>query len=302
LEVNDMSTILTTDNLHKRFGDVQAVRGVSLNVAEGEIFGFLGPNGAGKTTTIGMLLGLIHPTSGDVAVFGERVTPTHTAPLKQVGALVGATASTVPHLSGRQNLQLVANLHPHLSRTCIDEVLELVDLTEAAHRRVKTYSTGMRQRLGLAMALLPEPRLLVLDEPTNGMDPAGMREVRLLLQGLADEGITIFLSSHLLHEVEQICTRVAMLRQGEVVAQGAVNDLLGGEQLVVKVRVPEPTVAAAHLAGLPGVEVEPNGQTITVTGATSEDVVRQLTQQGIIPTEVTSTKRDLEHLFIELTA
>lgn len=297
-----MSTILTTDNLHKRFGDVQAVRGVSLNVAEGEIFGFLGPNGAGKTTTIGMLLGLIHPTSGDVAVFGERVTPTHTAPLKQVGALVGATASTVPHLSGRQNLQLVANLHPHLSRTCIDEVLELVDLTEAAHRRVKTYSTGMRQRLGLAMALLPEPRLLVLDEPTNGMDPAGMREVRLLLQGLADEGITIFLSSHLLHEVEQICTRVAMLRQGEVVAQGAVNDLLGGEQLVVKVRVPEPTVAAAHLAGLPGVEVEPNGQTITVTGATSEDVVRQLTQQGIIPTEVTSTKRDLEHLFIELTA
>jgi len=292
--------VLQTYNLSKRFGDVVAVDGVSLSVRRGEVFGFLGPNGAGKTTTIGMMLGLIHPTAGRVEVLGQEVTPKRTAPLRQVGALVG-TPGLVPYLSGRDNLRLLARLHPEVDERRIDAVLEQVGLTEAADRKVKGYSTGMRQRLGLAAALLHRPQLLILDEPTNGLDPAGMREMRLLLRCLADEGMTVFLSSHLLHEVEQICDRVAVLNRGRVVAEGPVDALLAGEQ-VVRVRVPSPTQAVHLLETLPGVtRVEANGVYVEVQGVSSEAVVAHLTAYGIVPGEVTTARPDLESLFLSLT-
>lgn len=288
-------------NLQKHFGPVRAVDGVSLDVRPGEVFGFLGPNGAGKTTTIGMLLGLIHPTSGSIEVLGEPVTPNHTAALDSVGALVGASAALVPYLSARQNLRLVARLHPHVTEERIDEVLKLVKLEDAADRRAGQFSTGMKQRLGLAMALVHRPALLILDEPTNGMDPTGMREVRNLLRSLAAEGVTVLLSSHLLHEVEQVCDRVAVLNRGHVIAQGEVDELLGG-QVAVKVRVPDTQVAARVLATLPGVqEVTPNGAYVTVKGVESERVVEHLVAAGIIPGEVTTAQHDLEDIFISLT-
>ena len=292
--------VLQTRNLSKRFGDVVAVDGVSLRVRRGEVFGFLGPNGAGKTTTIGMILGLIHPTAGQVEVLGQAMTPKHTAPLREVGALVG-TPGLVPYLSGRDNLRLLARLHPEVDERRIDEVLEQVGLQDAAHRKVKGYSTGMRQRLGLAAALLHRPQLLILDEPTNGLDPAGMREVRLLLRALADEGTTVFLSSHLLHEVEQICDRVAVLHRGRVVAEGPVDALLGGER-VVRVRVPAPAQAVHLLESLPGVtRVEANGAYVEVRGVPPETVVAHLTAHSIVPGEVTTERPDLESLFLSLT-
>lgn len=217
--------ILQTENLSKQFGAVTAVDSVNLRVQQGEVFGFLGPNGAGKTTTIGMVLGLVHPTAGSIRLFDQTVTPGNNQALQKVGSLIGAP-SILPYLSAKENLGLVARLHPPVDDGRVDEVLALIGLTEAAKRKVKGFSTGMKQRLGLGMALLHRPALIILDEPTNGLDPAGMREVRTLIRHLADEGITIFLSSHLLHEVEQVCDRIAVINKGQIVAQGAVNELL----------------------------------------------------------------------------
>jgi ABC-2 type transport system ATP-binding protein len=221
--VND--SILEISNLIKKFGDVTAVNNVNLRVCKGQVFGFLGPNGAGKTTTIGMILGLIHPSNGRIELFGELISPSQTRPLQKVGALVGHP-SLIPYLSGRENLRLVAKLSAETSGEQIDEVLELVSMTEAANRTVKGYSTGMKQRIGLASALMHKPDLVILDEPTNGLDPAGMREIRQIILNLAQNGTTVFLSSHLLHEVEQVCDEIAVLNKGQIVAQGSVAELL----------------------------------------------------------------------------
>jgi ABC-2 type transport system ATP-binding protein len=297
-----MTIVLETNGLTKHFDTLHAVDGVSLQVTRGEIFGFLGPNGAGKTTTIGMLLGLIYPTAGDVRLFDECVTPRHVTPLARVGALVGASPSLVPYLTVREHLQSIVRLHKECDGTRIGETLARLGVKKAADRKAGELSTGMKQRLGLAMALLHRPDLLILDEPTNGMDPAGMREVRTMLRSWADEGTTVFLSSHLLHEVEQICDRVAVLDQGKIVAQGRVETLLGN-RTVVKVRVANVQKAANCLERLPGVDaVHPNGAYIRVTGRESEAVVAHLARHNLIPTEVTSSRGDLEDLFLQLTA
>ncbi|RMH00602.1 MAG: ABC transporter ATP-binding protein [Chloroflexi bacterium] len=297
-----MATIvLQTRDLTKRFGSVTAVNQVNLVVYAGEVFGFLGPNGAGKTTTIGMILGLIHPTAGQIEIFGQQVTPHHNAALRRVGALVGSPA-LIPYLSGRDNLRLLARLYPELPPQRVDEVLALVGLSEAADRKFKAYSTGMKQRLGLAAALLHKPALVVLDEPTNGLDPAGMREMRQFIRALADEGVTVFLSSHLLHEVEQVCDRVAVLNRGQIVTMGRVDELLKGSHEVVKVRVPEPKAAADVLAMLPDVtRVETNGRFVQVHGVSGEQVLSHLTHHGIVPGELRVERSDLEDLFLELT-
>ncbi len=297
--MNDL--ILQTHNLSKQFGEVVAVDNINLEVRQGEVFGFLGPNGAGKTTTIGMVLGLIHPTAGQVEIFGRQVSPSHTKPLQLVGSLIGAPA-LVPYLSGRENLRLLARLYPEMDGQRVDEVLALMELTDAAGRKVKGYSTGMKQRLGLAAALLHRPSLIILDEPTNGLDPAGMRDVRTLLRALIDEGITVFLSSHLLHEVEQICDRIAVLKRGRIVAQGTVGELLNNQKQLVKVRVSSPEAAKLALQTLPGVgEIQTNGAYVQIAGVTSEAVVAHLTGQGIIPGEISTQRLDLEELFLELT-
>jgi ABC-type multidrug transport system ATPase subunit len=295
--------VLQVHQLEKHYGDHRAVQGIDLCVRKGEIHGFLGPNGAGKTTTIGMILGLIYPSAGKIAVFGQPVTPGATRPLRRVGALVGSP-SLVPYLSARENLRLMARLFPHLPKQRVDEVLEWIGLTEAANRPAGKFSTGMKQRLGLGMALIDQPELLILDEPTNGMDPAGMREVRLLLASLAEQGITIFLSSHLLHEIEQVCTRVTVLNRGLIVAEGPVNELLGHSlgQPLVKIQIEAPKFAADLLRQMPGaVDIQTNGGAVTVSGVSSQEVIQYLVVRGVVPQEVINIRPNLESLFLELT-
>lgn len=294
--------VVETHNLSKTFGAVTAVDHLNLQVRPGEVFGFLGPNGAGKTTTIGMMLGLIAPGAGEVRLWGTAVTPAHTTPLRQVGALVGAPA-LLPYLSGRDNLHLLARLYPDVGHKRIEETLTLVKMNDAADRKLHTYSTGMKQRLGLAAALLHHPQLVVLDEPTNGLDPAGMREVRQLIRQLADDGITVFLSSHLLHEVEQVCDRIAVIHKGQIVTQGAVMDLTGQAQQSVKLRVVSPANAAAALQSLAGVTgIQANGAYLQVTGVKPEAIVAHLAQHNLYPSELTSRQTDLEDVFLALTS
>ncbi len=295
-----MKTVLQTRGLTKHFGPVRAVDGVDLMVHRGEVFGFLGPNGSGKTTTIGLLLGLIHPTAGEAELFGEAVSPERTHALRRVGALVGAPGF-VPYLSGRDHLQVLARLNPGVKNGRVDAVLAQTGLSDAAGRKVKGYSTGMKQRLGLAAALLHQPELLILDEPTNGLDPAGMREVRDLIGALSAQGVTVFLSSHLLHEVEQICDRVAVLNQGKVVAQGPVAELVAKEPLL-RVRVASPQAAVGVLRSLPEVShLSANGSYIEVRGAQPEAVIAHLVACGLAPREVREERPDLESLFLQLT-
>ena len=292
--------ILETSGLTKRYGAVTGVDDLDLAVHRGEVYGFIGPNGSGKTTTIAMCLGLLYPTAGTVRILGRPVTPGDTRALRAVGSLLGASGM-VPSMSGRNNLRLLAQLHPEVDNRRVEEVLDFVGLTHAAGRRVKGYSLGMGQRLGLAAALLHRPELLILDEPTNGLDPAGIREIRDLVRRLADDGVTVFLSSHLLHEIEQVCDRVTMLVKGRQVAQGSVSQLLGGVE-VVRIRVGETKRAAAALASLPGATaVRPNGHNVEIEGVPSEVVIAHLVERGVVPSEVTTGRADLESFFFNLT-
>jgi ABC-2 type transport system ATP-binding protein len=297
-----INIILQTTNLTKIFGKHKAVDAVNITAYEGEVFGFLGPNGAGKTTTLGMTLGLVHPTAGEINVLGELVTPNHTHALKDVGALLGAPAF-VPYLSAWDNVELVSRLSPGVDRKRIGEVLELVGLTDASRKKVSKFSTGMKQRVGLAMALVHRPRFVILDEPTNGLDPAGMREIRQLIRSLAENGTSVLLSSHLLNEVQQVCDRIAVLNKGRVVAQGRVNDLLNGSRPTVRVSVPVPADAARILQSLAGVEnVQADGNSLIVTGVESPAIMACLLQNNIIPTEITNQKSSLEALFMDVTS
>jgi ABC-2 type transport system ATP-binding protein len=297
----DNETILEVRGLAKTFGPVHAVEQVDLAVRRGRIYGFLGPNGSGKTTTIGMILSLIWPTRGEIRLFGKPVTPLQNGALSRVGALVG-TPALVPYLSARENLRVVSKLHSGIGEDEVRAALASVDLTEAADRAAGKYSTGMKQRLGLAIALLHKPELLVLDEPTNGMDPAGMREIRELLRSLAVGGMAVFLSSHLLHEVELICDEVTILSRGRVVAQGDVQGLMGNQRDQIRMRVPSPAEAAALLLTMPGVaSAVPNGAYVTVQGVTGDAAVKWLAGRNIFPGEVLTEKPDLERYFLELT-
>jgi ABC-2 type transport system ATP-binding protein len=304
---------LAAHGLTKRYGSAAAVDALDLTVERGELYGFLGPNGAGKTTTIRMALGLIAPSAGEVDLLGERVRPDR-APLERVGALVEEPAFW-RYLSGRRNLEYLARagggraeVRARLAR--IDEVLGIVGLTEAADKRVKVYSQGMRQRLGVALALVGEPDLLVLDEPTNGLDPSGMREMRLLLRGLADDGTTIFVSSHLLAEVEAMCDRVGVMAQGRLVAEGAPSSLRGAPDRV-RVEVDDVRRAARVIAGIQGVttsiETMPTGAegagVVWVTlsdGITSAGVNAALVGAGLAVQALVPERSSLEDVFLEL--
>ena len=300
--------VLQTRHLNKRFGSlwknrdraVVAVEEVSLEVFRGEIFGFLGPNGAGKTTTIGILLGLIHPDDGDVFIFDEPVTPGRGHSLQRVGALVGPPA-LFPYLSAYRNLEILARLESRIPAGAIERVLEQTGLSDAAHRPAGQFSSGMKQRLGLAMALLHNPELLILDEPTNGMDPAGMHEMRDLLRGLKNQGVTIFLSSHLLHEVEQVCDRVAVLNHGKMIATGTIDSLLGKQQ-VIQLRVDSAVQVAKLLESLPGAQdIQSNGTLVTLKYPSSQAVNEFLARQNVFAEEITVLRAGLEELFLELT-
>jgi ABC-2 type transport system ATP-binding protein len=291
--------VLQTEHLRKYYRTVHAVEDISLHVRSGEIFGFLGPNGSGKTTTIGMILGLITPTAGSVQIFGEPVTPAHNAALKRVGTLMGAPAMMMSY-SARQNLRMLARLYPHVPSTRIDQVLEMVGLQNVNNRPVKQFSMGMKQRLGLALALLGQPDLLILDEPTNGMDPVGMHEIRTLLRNLAAQGTTVFISSHLLHEMQLICDRVAIVRQGVIVAEGTVSELLTSET-TTRVKTANPAKAAAVCKEIgPEATIQLQGEYIDVQGIPMEKIVEQLVQHGLTPTEVFPLQNNLENVFLQL--
>jgi ABC-2 type transport system ATP-binding protein len=294
--------VLETKDLTKTFGARKAVDAVNITAYEGEVFGFVGPNGAGKTTTLGMALGLVHPTDGEVCVLGQRVTPNRVQALRDVGALLGAPAF-VPYLSAWENVELVARLSPGVEKKRIHEVIELVGLTESARKKVSKFSTGMKQRVGLAMALVHRPRFIILDEPTNGLDPAGMREIRQLLRTLAENGTSVLLSSHLLNEVQQVCDRIAVLHRGRVVAQGRVDELLNRQKPAVRLTVHDAEAAVRAFESLTGIEnVQASGNSLLVLGVDSQAVMNHLLQHHIIPTEITAQKTDLESVFMDLTS
>jgi ABC-2 type transport system ATP-binding protein len=243
---------IETAGLSKRFGHQLAVDGVDLAVPKGSVFGFLGPNGSGKTTTIRLLLGLAAATGGSVRVLGEEMPRRLHAVLPRVGALVEGPAF-YPFLSGAANLHRFDAADPRVSAASrgarVQSALRRVGLTHAADKKVRAYSLGMKQRLGIANALLAPRELLVLDEPTNGLDPQGTREVRSLVRSLAADGATVFVSSHLLAEVEQICTHAAIMSAGKLVAQGTLAELRQGGQARIRVLTPDPGAAAKVLAG-----------------------------------------------------
>ena len=216
--------ILSIKNISKSFGKRKAVDNLSFDIKEGEIFGFLGPNGAGKSTAIRSMLSLIKTDEGDIEIFGKSVRKQKNSALQGVGALV-ERPDFYEYLSAHQNLSLLATMD-NVSKKRIDEVLAIVGLTDRRDDKVKAYSQGMKQRLGIAQALLCDPKLLILDEPTNGLDPRGMKEVRDLIRKLSQEGITILLSSHILHEVEQVCSTMAIINLGKLIKIGSVHDLL----------------------------------------------------------------------------
>jgi len=296
-------------NVTKRYGELKAVDALDLEIQRGTLYGFLGPNGAGKTTTIRMVLGLIFPSGGEIEVLDEPVFASATPHvLRRVGALVEEPGFW-RYLTGRRNLECfaraagpAADRRARLAR--IDEVLRLVDLSDAADKKVKAYSQGMRQRLGVALALLGEPDLLVLDEPTNGLDPQGMRDMRRLMRRLADEGTTVFVSSHLLAEVEAICDRVAVLAQGRLVAEGPPKDLRAGSELL-RIDVDDRNLAQTILSGLDGVRIEPREDGASVTlrlapPATPASVNDALVRGGVAVSALVPERATLEDVFIAL--
>ena len=287
--------------LSKRFGaGVLAVDDLSFRVERGQVCGLLGPNGAGKTTCLRMLLGLIRPTAGETRLFGERVTP-GSAQLRRLGALI-ETSAFVPHLSGMRNLRLWWEAGGACwADADLEQALAIADLGDAVDRRVKTYSQGMRQRLGLARVLLGRPEILVLDEPTNGLDPGEMREVRQLVRRVAEAGATVLFSSHVLAEVEQICTHAVVMDKGKFVAAGSVAELIGSAGSVY-LEVDDVDAARRVLEALPmvrRVDDEAPGIAVATDGGRRSDLVAALVDAGIAVETVTARRR-LEDAFLGL--
>ncbi len=301
-----MGDVLEIHGLHKHYrrlrrGSTVALDGLDLAVPEGGVYGFLGPNGSGKTTTIRCLLGLARPTAGACRVLGADSHQELHKVISRVGSIV-ESPSFFPRFSGRRNLELLARMY-RLSSENVDAVLETVGLSARARDRVRTYSLGMRQRLGIAAALLKDPSLLILDEPANGLDPAGIKETRELLRRLGDEGRTVFLSSHILSEISQTCRRVAILSEGKLVTAGDVEDILSGARphgLVA--RVPDPGAAVAVLRAA-AIEAIQQGELVRVPLAPEEGgrVTKLLADAGLYLTELRPDQVDLETVFLELT-
>lgn len=295
--------VLQTRNLSKQYGKRMAVDNLSLEVRRGEIFGFLGPNGAGKTTTIRMLLGLITPTSGSGEILGHDVISQRARILPRVGALV-ETPALYLYMTGRDNLRAVAAVLGGVPEKRIDAVLEMVGMGLRQKDRVRTYSLGMKQRLGVAMALLQDPDVLILDEPANGLDPAGIVEMRDLMHRLASEGKTVFISSHLLTEVQQICTRVAIINLGKLVTESTVEELTRGHgEFTVKV---ERAQEALHLVQAQpwgsGARLASDGTFITTAPqGRGRDLNLFLVKAGFAPDTIANTTEDLEQVFLRLT-
>ena len=301
------SPALATRGLTKRFrGGQVAVDGLDLEVPHGSVFGFLGPNGSGKTTTIRMLLCLIAPTGGEVELLGRPMPSGNASVLPRVGALVEGPAF-YPYLSGWDNLARLdaadRTVDASTARARIGHALERVGLSAAARKRYRAYSLGMRQRLGLAGALLRPRDLLVLDEPTNGLDPQGTREVRSLVREVAADGTTVFLSSHLLSEVEQVCSHAAVLSRGRLVAQGTLDALRSTRPATVRVETPRASAAAEIMASLGLRDIDVRGPNVVaiMNDTKPEDLNRSLVRAGVPVRQLIVERPDLEDLFVSLT-
>jgi ABC-type multidrug transport system ATPase subunit len=297
-----MPLAIRTTALSKRFPGGYGVHDLHLNVPAGAIYAFLGPNGAGKTTTVRLLLDLLQPDAGSVSLFGEPLTRRRRSALAQVGALV-ESPSLYAHLSGRQNLEITRTLLD-APRARIDAVLDEVDLRDAADRRVRDYSLGMRQRLALALALLGEPRLLILDEPSNGLDPAGILAMRLLLRRLAtDRGLTVFVSSHLLSEIEQIASHVGVLQAGRLRFEGELAQLRERIPPLLHLRCDDAARAATLLeqVGERVVRDDDGLLRITLARRPADELNRMLVTQGIAVSHLSLEPASLERLFFDLT-
>lgn len=294
--------VVRTDSLSKRFSTgTVAVRALSIHIRRGEVYGFLGPNGAGKTTTLRMLLGLVRPTGGSAMVLGHE--PGAPAALTRIGALVESPAF-YPHLSARDNLAVMAR-HAGVSPSRVDAVLDRLGMAGRANERFKNCSLGMKQRVGVAAAMLKDPELLILDEPTNGLDPAGVSEMRALIRDLGRDEHSVLLSSHLLSEVEQVCDRVGVIQDGSIIAEGTVAELRRhGGQLAVTVRA-DPLDGARHclerLVGVDRVQVEDGAIRVLVEPSRAAEINRLLVSAGIDVSELRVVERSLEEAFLQLT-
>jgi ABC-2 type transport system ATP-binding protein len=300
------ATAISTRGLTKRFGSQTAVDSLNLDVPVGTVFGFLGPNGSGKTTTIRMLLGLVTPTAGTIEVLGLPMPDNAGLALPRVGALVEGPAFH-PYLSGRDNLLRLdaadRTVTASRARARVGDALDRVGLAAAAAKRYRAYSMGMRQRLGLAAALLKPRELLVLDEPTNGLDPQGTREVRSIIRDVGAGGTTVFVSSHLLPEVEQVCTHVGVMSHGRLVFSGSLGALRAASITRVRVDTSEPITAAEVLrrAGTGEPEIGEHGVVADIDGTASEDLTKALVKAGVPVRQIVVEKPDLEEMFVGLT-
>ncbi len=295
--------VLQTIDLGKRYGRRWAVQHLNLDIRKGEVFGFLGPNGAGKSTTIRMMLSLIRPTEGHIELFGRRLESNRKSLLSRVGGLV-ESADFYSYLSARRNLSIVGDLYGGVDRSQITHALELVGLVDRANDRVKTFSHGMKQRLGIAQALLADPDLIILDEPTTGLDPQGIAEVRELIMSLSREnGITVFLSSHLLGEIEQTATTMAIINHGTLVVQGSVRELLSSDSASIRIDA-RPIDVALRVLSENRFMTQPKVDNGFITLALASDVVPVMVQtlvgQGVAVHSVVP-QRSLEEYFLKIT-
>lgn len=309
--------VLSVRRLSKKIRKKWIVKDVSFDLHAGEIFGFLGPNGAGKTTTIRMLVQLIRPTAGEIWICGHHVERAFVQAMRHVGSIV-ENPELYPYLTGWENLEHFAAMIPGVDQQRIYEVVEKVGMDERIHDKVNTYSLGMKQRLGIAQALLGKPRLLILDEPTNGLDPQGIKELRAFVRELADDGMSILISSHLLTEIQLMCDRVAVIRSGEIIGEGDVAALLQQAESEVMWRVANPALALRTIqeSGLAQswspdeseddlttqlINLETQSITVNMDHALVPKLNQLLTQAGVPVYSVQAKKKTLEDLFLELT-
>ena len=296
--------VLEAIGLTKRFKNFTAVDDLSFQVRQGEVLGFLGPNGAGKSTTVGMILGLIHPDHGTVKIMGTDLNADSSLVANHVGAIIENPAF-YPYLSGRDNLEAHALAVGDVPAGRIDELLKLVNLHERSGDKFKNYSLGMKQRLGIASTLLTSPALVILDEPTNGLDPAGQREIRAIIPRLAEQGHSVLLASHMLHEVEQVSDRVAIVRRGKLITEGSVDDLLRrGGYIEVVVPGADPEAALRAIRRVPVVEqvtVEDGRLIVVAPDDAGAAINRALFEQQMIASTITAKHSTLEDLFLEMT-
>ena len=296
--------VLEIMHLTKQFKAFTAVDDLSLQLRAGEVLGFLGPNGAGKSTTVGMILGLIRPTRGTVVIAGEELTRNSAVVSENIGAIIENPAF-YPHMTGRDNLRALSLTAGKIDEERIETLLKLVNMADRADKKYKTFSLGMKQRLGIAATLLSDPAIVILDEPTNGLDPAGQREIREIIPRLGEEGHAVLLASHMLHEVEQVSDRIAIVRKGKLIREGNVEELLQDTGYIeIVVQPAEIEIATQALEQMPWVEkvtVEDGMLRVVAMDDTGSAINRALVERGIFLSTLTPKRESLEDLFLDLT-